>query len=110
MAGTGRGEVSEAEGIKDEDIEYHKLSVKEAKAKYKFKQTSFAFARTDILPTAIPKPTKPRIRMATTGYIAFDGNIVQNSEDAVALLAPIRKSAQEYAYGITTDKDGIDKT
>lgn len=88
-----------------EKIEHY--SVSEAKVKAPTKE-AVDVDIADLFPTAIStKPTKPAVRMGTTGYIAADGNIVRNPKDAAALLAPIRKHAQELLYGITTDKDGV---
>ena len=61
----------------------------------------------------LPESDKPRVlhqaqrvRMATTGNIWWDGNVVRNAEDAASLIAPIRKSAQENIYTIVTDPNG----
>lgn len=106
-----------------EKVEHYQLSAKEARARFKFKpsssiQAELDFSRAQIqIPfgkkksspasNAIPKGRRSRVRMATTGYIAASGNIVRSPEDAAALLAPIRKSAQELIYGITTDENGV---
>ena len=42
-----------------------------------------------------PLPYQQQTRMATTGRIAVEGNIVTSLEDAAFLPSPIRKSAQE---------------
>jgi hypothetical protein len=47
-----------------------------------------------------------RVRMVTTGHLAAAGNVVRNIDDAAALVAPIRKSAQELVFAITTGEDG----
>ena len=44
---------------------------------------------------------------ATTGDIAASGMVVKNTADAAALLAPIRKSAQEILFTIATNQDGL---
>lgn len=65
----------------------------------------------DFKPEGIPVPNtippEQRTRMVTTGNIKAAGNVVRNLDDAASLLAHIRKSAQELAYTIATDKDGI---
>ena len=55
---------------------------------------------------AIPKD-RLKVRMETTGKIGFDGNVVRNTDDAAALLSHLKESAQEQAYFVTTDKDGV---
>ena len=102
---TGSGVTPKSGGSVNENIQHYKVS--EAKIDYKFKQPTFNSRRADILPEGLPRAPKPHIRMATTGYIAADGNIVRDSQDAASLLSFIRKSAQEHLYGITTDKDGV---
>lgn len=47
-----------------------------------------------------------RVRMETTGSIAAAGNVVRDIDDAAALLATIRKSAQEMAFTIAVAADG----
>ena len=46
-------------------------------------------------------------RMVTTGSLSYAGNVVRDVTDAAALLAPIRKSAQELTYTIATDENGL---
>ena len=48
-----------------------------------------------------------RTRMVTTGWFASSGRVVRDVADAAALVAPIRKSAQELAYTIATDANGL---
>jgi len=48
-----------------------------------------------------------KIRMASTGWIGSAGRVVRNVDEAASLVSPIRKSAQELAYVILTDKSGL---
>jgi len=45
--------------------------------------------------------------MATTGYIAGNGNVVLQVEDAASLLAGLRKHAWKNIYGINADKNAV---
>ena len=58
---------------------------------------------------AVPKAIPPaqRTRMVTTGNIAAAGNVINSAADAASLLSHIRKSAQEVAYTVAVDKDGV---
>jgi len=47
-----------------------------------------------------------KTRMVTTGYIGHDGLVAKDTAHVASLLAHIRKSAQEYAYTVTTNKNG----
>lgn len=49
-------------------------------------------------------PAKQRVRMVTTGHIKAAGLMVRDVDAASALLPRIRKSAQENAYFVTTDR------
>lgn len=48
-----------------------------------------------------------RTRMATTGYIAGNGNVVLQAEDAASLLAGLRKHAWNNIYGINAGKNVV---
>ncbi len=48
-----------------------------------------------------------RTRMATTGYIAGNENVVLQVEDAASLLAGLRKHAWKNIYGINADKNAV---
>jgi DNA repair protein RadC len=54
-----------------------------------------------------PLQASQRVRMTTTGHILADGHVVRHEGDAAALLAHIRKSAQEDIYAIATDARGM---
>lgn len=78
-------------------------------------EAEVARIRAEIAPSAPPpKPGEApgkivpftRVRMETTGSIAAAGNVVRDVGDAAALLAPIRKSAQEMAFTIAVAADG----
>lgn len=49
----------------------------------------------------------PRARMVSTGDISYSGNVVRDTSDVAALLAHIRKSAQEEVFTVTTDRNGL---
>lgn len=98
----GAKEGQETYKIKDEDTY---LSEKQA---LKFTQSELPFSGPHTGDKAPKKVFRPvRTGMATTGYIAADGNAVLSVEDAASLLAGIRKLAQENAYTVTVDKNGI---
>jgi hypothetical protein len=52
-------------------------------------------------------PRRVSTRMVTTGSISYDGNVVRDAADAAALLASIRKNAQENAYTVVVDDAGV---
>ena len=48
-----------------------------------------------------------RTRMATTGTLRSSGVVAKTPAQIASILSPIRKSAQELAYAVATDKDGV---
>lgn len=50
---------------------------------------------------------KQRTRMVSTGWIGSSGRVVRNVDEATSLVSHIRKSAQEQAYLVATDKKGL---
>lgn len=77
--------------------------------KVKFVQQELPIGK-KIKPVKVPgkvQPPEQRVRMETTGTIKASGNVANNSADVASLLAHIRKEAQENAYSVAVDKDGV---
>ena len=92
-------------GIKDSDLEISDIE----KAKFSPKQLGLQFGKKTTV-----KPDKfgiqgraQKVRMATTGWLGSAGKVVWDVDEAASLLAPIRKSAQEYLYTVGADQNGL---
>ena len=48
-----------------------------------------------------------KVRMVTTSWLGSSGRVVRDLDEAASLASIIRKSAQELAYVIITDKNGL---
>ena len=88
----------------------HDTYVSEKPFSYKFKPVQ----KQQSLPVGVPHSENAekvrhaiRTRMATTGYIAGNGNVVLQAEDAASLLAGLRKHAWKNIYGINADKNVV---
>lgn len=100
--GAGAASGRRGEGINEQDYSYQTVLEKATQLTFDWKPRKAAKAA----PVHSVR-NSPRARMVSTGDIAYSGNVVRDGSDAAALLAHIRKSAQEEAYIVTTDKDGL---
>ena len=91
-------------GVNERSNSYQTVLEKPTQLSFDFKPSKREGNKTGaVLPVSNPA----RVRMSTTGDIHAAGTVVRDSADAAALLAHIRKAAQENLYFVTTDKDGL---
>ena len=106
------GEVQEA-SIGEPKITDSDTELEEPQFSVKFQQMELPFGQAGKKKKPAKKKASPlkgtsvEAHMQTTGDISYSGNVVKNADDAAALMAHIRKSAQEFAYTVATDKDGV---
>lgn len=99
----GAGTRSPARGVRQEPTQDQVEEV--AKKFTEVESEPMGIGGVNLPANALP-PGSQRVVATTTGHIKGSGIMVRNEDDAASLLAPLRKSAQELAYTITTDSRG----